>query len=50
LIAGIVVAAVVVVIIVAIAIYCVATAGAKHGKIDPVIYEQEPDFISMSVL
>jgi len=50
LIAGIVVACVVVVAIAAVAIWCVATAGAKHGKIDPLIYEEDTEFATMSVL
>jgi beta-lactam-binding protein with PASTA domain len=50
LIAGIVIAVVVVVCIVAVAIYCAVTSGAKHGKIDPTIYEQDVEFESMSVL
>jgi len=50
LIAGIVVAGVVVASAVAVVIYCLATAGAKRGKVDPVIYEEDPEFVSMSVL
>jgi len=50
MIAGIVIACVVVVAIVAIAVYCVVTSGKKKGKIDPTIYEDDPEFISMSVL
>ena len=50
MIAGIVVACVAAVAIVAIIIYCVATSGAKHGKIDSSISEQETEFVSMSVL
>jgi len=50
MIAGIIIGVIVVVAIVAVAIYCVVTAGAKHGKIDPSIYEQDTEFESMSVL
>jgi len=50
MIAGIVIACIVVVAIVAIAVYCVVTSGKKKGKIDPAIYEDDPEFISMSVL
>jgi len=48
---GIVVGAVVVAAVLAIAIYCVATKGPKHGKLDPSLYEEdEENSISMSVL
>jgi hypothetical protein len=50
MIAGIVVAVVVAAILVGICIFCVATAGKKHGKVDSEIYEEDPEFISMSVL
>jgi len=50
MIAGIIIGVIVIVAIVAVAIYCVVTAGAKHGKIDPSIYEQDTEFESMSVL
>jgi len=50
LIAGVVVAAVAAAALIAVAIYCIATAGKKRGKVDPVIYEEDPEFVSMSVL
>jgi len=50
MIAGIVVGVIVVVAIVAVAIYCVATAGSKHGKVDPSIYEEGTEFETMSIL
>jgi len=49
LIAGIIVAVIVAAIIIAVCAFCVATAGKKHGKVDPIIYEEDPQFISMSV-
>jgi len=48
--AGIVIGVILVVALVAVGVYCFVTAGRKHGKIDPVIYEEDPEFISMSVL
>jgi hypothetical protein len=50
LIVGVVIAAIIVVAIVITAIACAATSGAKHGKIDPVIYEEDTEFVTMSVL
>jgi len=50
MIVGIVIGVLVIVAIVAVAVYCVATSGAKRGKIDSSIYEEDPEFISMSVL
>jgi len=47
---GIVVGSVALAALVGAGIYCFVTAGAKRGKIDPVIYEEDPEFISMSVL
>jgi len=47
---GIVIGALVVAAVIIVAIYCAATAGAKRGKIDPVIYEEDTEFVTMSVL
>jgi len=49
-IAGIVIACIVALGVVVVLVICILTRGAKHGKIDPVIYEEDPEFISMSVL
>jgi len=50
MIAGIVIGVLAAVAIIAIAIYCVATSGPKYGKMDSGIYEEDPQFVSMSVL
>jgi len=50
LIAGIVVAAAVLVAVIVIAVYCIVTATAKHGQIDPSLYEEDLEFNSVSVL
>jgi len=50
MIAGIVVGCLVVAAIVGIAVYCVATNGAKHGKISADIFEEDDNYVSMSVL
>jgi len=50
MIAGIVIAVVVAAVLVCICIFCVATAGKKHGKIDSQFYEEDAEFVSMSVL
>jgi len=50
MIAGIVISVVVFVAVVAIAVYCFATSGSKHGKTDPAIYDEDVEFRSMSVL
>jgi len=50
MIVGIVIGVLVVIALISVAVYCIVTAGAKRGKIDPVIYEEDPEFISMSVL
>jgi len=50
MIAGIVIGVVLAGAIVATAIICAVTAGKKHGKIDPVIYEEDTEFVTMSVL
>jgi len=50
MIAGIVVGCVVVVAIVAVTVYCLVTAGPKHGKVDSSFFEEDEDHFSMSVL
>jgi len=50
LIAGIVVACVVLVVIIVLAVYCIFTSTAKHGQIDPSLYEDDLEFRSASVL
>jgi len=50
MIAGIVVGVVVAAAIIIIVVYCVVTSGSKHAKVDPGIYEEDPEFVSMSVL
>jgi len=50
MIAGIVIAALVLVALIVLAIYCVVTATAKHGQIDPSLYEEDLEFKSVSVL
>jgi len=36
--------------IIAVAIYCAVTSGPKHGKMDKIIYEDDPDGVSMTAL
>jgi len=52
MIAGIVVGGVAAACIIGVIIYCVATSARKHSKMDPVIFDEDPDsdFVSMSVL
>jgi len=50
MIAGIVIGVLCAVAIIAVAIFCFVTAGKKHGDIDNDIYEEDPNFVSMSVL
>jgi len=50
MIVGIVVGCLVVAAIIGVAVYFFVTKGAKHGKIDSDIYEDDPNFVSMSVL
>jgi len=50
MIAGIVIGAVAVIALIAVAIYCAVTSSSKHGKMDPIIFEDDPDSVSMSVL
>jgi len=47
---GIVIACAAAVTIAIIAFCCLATAGKKHGKVDKDVYEEENEFVSMSVL
>ena len=47
---GIVVAAIVVIILIVVVVWCIATNGKKHGKVDSSVFEDETEFISMSVL
>jgi len=50
MIAGIVVAVIVVVVLIVLAVYCVIASTAKHGEIDPSLYEDDVAFNSVSVL
>jgi len=50
MIAGIVIGCLVVVAIVGVAVYCIATNGAKHGKVSADIFEEDDNYVSMSVL
>jgi len=52
LIVGVAIGAFAVVAIVIVAIYCIVTSGKKHGKMDPLIDEEdyESESVSMSVL
>jgi len=50
MIAGIVIAALVLVAIVVLAVYCIVSSTAKHGQIDPSLYEDDLEFKSVSVL
>jgi len=50
MIVGIVIGCLAFVAIVGIVVYFFVTRGAKHGKIDSDIYEDDPNFVSMSVL
>jgi len=49
-IAGIVIACVVAVAIAIVAFCCLATCGKKHGKVDKDIFEDDDEFVTMSVL
>jgi len=50
MIVGIVIGVVAAAAIIAFAVYCVVTSGPKRGKIDPVLDEEEGNYVSMSVL
>jgi len=50
MIVGIVIGCLAFVAIVGVAVYFFVTRGAKHGKIDSEIFEEDPNFVSMSVL
>jgi len=52
MIVGIVIGCVAAIAIVALAIYCIATNGRKHSKVDGVLFEdgEEANWVSMSVL
>lgn len=50
MIAGIVIGVVCGVAIIAVAIFCCVTAGKKHGDVDSDIFEEDPNYVSMSVL
>jgi len=50
MIAGIVIAAIFLVAVIIVAVYCIITASAKKGAVDPSVYEEDFEFKSMSVL
>jgi len=50
MIVGIVIGCLAAVAIVAFAIYCLVTNGSKHGKVNSDIFENDPNWVSMSVL
>jgi len=48
--AGVVISVLVVAGVVVVAVYCAVTGGSKRGKIDPDMYEEDTEFVTMSVL